>query len=288
MRVGVDSCFGVEYDDFNDIAKVSTIRKGPMADRSVLKALAILDTLGEADDGLTLSQLAELTGCPISTTHRLLKTLVSREYIEREPLSGRYLLGSKILRLQAARASRITVTRVAFPHLRELTRRVDETTNLSIFSDGRIVYLESLAADRAVGFYSPPGTLAPAHCTAMGKAMLAFLPESELDAWLAANPLSAATPKTDTDPAGLRRQLAIIRDQGFAIDYEEWVTGVRCVAAPVRDYSGGVVAAVSVTVPAGRLPVEREPAMVEAVMATARSISAGLGYSPAGLSGGPR
>lgn len=249
-----------------------------MLDRSVLKALAVLDALGASDEGLLLTDLAAQVGYPVSTTHRLLKTLASQGYVEKDGPSGRYVLGRKILHLQIASTNRLNLARTAFPHLRELTRVIDETANLSTLSDGRVVYLESVAADRAVGFYSPPGSIAPAHCTAMGKVLLAHLSEAELALWFREHTLTAATPHTVTDAATLRAQLREIRHQGYAIDNEEWVPGVRCVAAPIRGYAGQVVAAASVTVPSGRLSIEREPSVIDTVTRACAAISADLGH----------
>ena len=249
-----------------------------MADRSVLKALTILDTLGASDQGMLLSELANVVGFPMSTTHRLLKTLASQGYVEKDSFSGRYVLGNKVLFLQIASTNRLKVVRTAFPHLRELTHAIDEAANLSTLSDGRVVYLESVAADRAIGLYSPPGSVAPAHCTAMGKVLLSFLAEQELNQWFAEHELAAATPNTITDREILRAQLRQIRAQGHSIDNEEWVSGIRCIAAPIHDYSGRVVAAVSVSVPIGRLTADRESSIVIAVKRTCAAISAGMGF----------
>lgn len=249
-----------------------------MADRSVLKALTILDTLGASDQGFLLSELASLVGFPVSTTHRLLMTLASQGYVEKDSFTGRYVLGSKVLHLQIASTNRLKLVRTAFPHLRALTRAVDEAANLSTLSNGQVVYLESVAADRAIGLYSPPGSDAPAYCTAMGKVLLSFLTDAELSQWFAEHQLSTVTTTTVTDRETLKTQLRQIRAQGYAIDNEEWVTGIRCVAAPVQDYSGRVIAAASVSVPVNRLPADRESHVVEAVTRTCMAISADLGH----------
>lgn len=247
-------------------------------DRSVLKALTILDALGASGDGKLLSELSEHFGYPVSTTHRLLSTLASQGYVEKDSASGRYVLGSKILRLQAVTANRISLVRTAFPVLRKLVQALDETANLGTMSDGRVVYLESVTADRAVGLYTPPGTAAPAHCTAMGKLLMAFLAEDEVDSWLVRHPLTAATPTSITDAGQLRQQLIEIRQQGVSIDNEEWVSGVHCVAGPIRDYSGKVIAAVSVSAPHRRLSPEHQQNVVDTVKHACAEISAGLGY----------
>lgn len=247
-------------------------------DRSVLKALAILDALGASGDGKQLTELAHEVGFPVSTTHRLLATLASQGYVEKDEASSRYTLGSKILRLQSATADRLNLTRTAFPFLRKLAGEVDETANLSILSDGQVVYLESVAADRAVGLYAPPGTISPAHCTAMGNVMLAALSEPELEIWFSRHDLTSATAHTIVERSALVTRLVEVRERGYAVDEEEWVRGVRCIAGPVRDFSGKVIAAVSVSAPRGRLTPDREPDVIEALLRIAGDISIGLGH----------
>jgi len=249
-----------------------------MVDQSVLKALKILDTLGESDQGVSLSELANLLGFPTSTTHRLLKTLESQGYVEKDSISGRYAVGSKVLYLQIASTNRLRLVRAAFPHLRVLTHVTDETANLSTLSDGRVVYLESVAVDRAIGLYAPPGSIAPAYCTAMGKVLLSNLGEIELHQWLAEHELTAVTANTVTNSAVLKTQLLEIRNQGYAIDNEEWVEGVRCVAAPIQDYTGRVVAAASVSIPLARFTDDRKQDVLRAVKQACTAISKDLGY----------
>jgi len=170
------------------------------------------------------------------------------------------------------------LVRAAFPHLRVLTHVTDETANLSTLSDGRVVYLESVAADRAIGLYAPPGSIAPAYCTAMGKVLLSNLGEIELHQWLAEHELTAVTANTVTNSAVLKTQLLEIRNQGYAIDNEEWVEGVRCVAAPIQDYTGRVVAAASVSIPLARFTDDRKQDILRAVKQACTAISKDLGY----------
>jgi DNA-binding IclR family transcriptional regulator len=249
-----------------------------MVDQSVLKALKILDTLGESDQGISLSELANTLGFPTSTAHRLLKTLESQGYVEKDSITGRYAIGSKVLYLQIAGTNRLRLVKSAFPHLRALTRITDETANLSTLSDGRVVYLESVAADRAIGLYAPTGSIAPAYCTAMGKVLLANLGEIEFHQWLAEHELTAITANTVTNATVLKSQLLEIRSQGFAIDNEEWVEGVRCVAAPIQDYTGHVIAAASVSIPLARFTPDREQGLLSAVKQTCAAISKELGH----------
>ena len=126
--------------------------------------------------------------------------------------------------------------------------------------------------------YTPPGTSAPAHCTAMGKVLLSGLPESRFLDYASGAPLTACSPMSLTEPAALREDLERIKAQGYAVDREEYNPGVRCVAAPLRDHTGWIVAAMSVSIPVQEAPEERIPGIAAHVVAAARATSHDLGY----------
>lgn len=169
----------------------------------------------------------------------------------------------------------------AEPHLHRLRNAVNETVHLAVLdSDMRVVYLEKLATRHAVGLMmSRIGLTAPMHCTALGKAMAAFRPEEEICAWVQEHGLPPYTRATITDPAWFFQALAEVRARGYAVDMEEFEAGVRCVAAPIRDRAGHVVAAVSVSAPANRMPVSLVGSdLAQKVVETALHISEALGY----------
>jgi DNA-binding IclR family transcriptional regulator len=246
-----------------------------------LKALEILETLAQAESGLPLSELAEDTGYPISTAHRLLNTLAERGYVEQEPQTRRYYLGSKILTLQAQVVRHRQLVQRAFPHLNELKRKANGTVNLGVLSGKDAVYLESFVPDSALGFYSPPGTRMPPCCTAMGKLLLAHLDPAAMGQILSSTKLEPHTPHTITSLSELRAELSRIASRGYAVDDQEYAVGVRCVAAPVRDYSGAVIAGVSVTLPAEQLPLDRIEDTAALIVATCRDISRSMGHREA-------
>jgi IclR family acetate operon transcriptional repressor len=254
---------------------------------STLKALEVLEMLAAAEDGLRLTEIANGSGFPISTTRRLLVSLIERHYVEQDPESGRYFPGTQILTLQAHGIRRRHIGRRAYPLLSRLRQELDETVNLGILSGASVVYLETLAPDSSFAFYAPPGTRMPLHCTAMGKVLLAFLrPELQMPL-IGSLELVPHTPRSLTSAPTLRAELDAVVRRGFAVDNEEYALGVRCLAAPVRDHSGNVVAGVSVTVPATRLPPERVEDVAARLVETCRAISRGLGYGEADRSPQP-
>ena len=245
---------------------------------AVEKALSIIDLLGTSSEGKRLTEIARDLGLPLSTVHRLLAVLRKTGYVSKDATSGRYVLGTKLLRLQVQVMGSLTLTRTALPVLRRLANQLEGAANLSILQLGRVLYLESVPSDRSISLYTPPGKTAPAHCTAMGKVLLAHLDQEDLEAALAANPLERFTEQTITCRSALVRELERIRSEGFAIDNQEWVSGVRCVAAPIRNHAGEVIAAVSISAPAAQISGERQCEVVRAVTEASHEISAALGW----------
>lgn len=252
---------------------------------STLKALDVLEMLAEAEDGLRLTDIAAGTGYPVSTARRLLIGLLERNYVEQDPKTSRYYPGTKLLTLQAHGIRRRHLGRRAYPQLSRLRQQLDETVNLGVLSETSVIYLESLAPDSAMGFYAPPGTRMPIHCTAMGRVFLATLPAGARDSTLDSLDLKAFTPRTITSLPALRASLAGVIERGYAVDDEEFAVGVRCLAAPIRDHTGGVVAGVSVTALAARMPPGRDVEVAPLVLETSHQISRSLGFSGSSLVG---
>jgi DNA-binding IclR family transcriptional regulator len=238
----------------------------------------MLETLAASQNGLSLSEVAERTGYPVSTTHRLLTTLAERGYVEQEPQTRRYFLGIEILTLQAQGIRQRQLIQHALPRLTRLKQDVNGTVNLGVLSGKDAVYLETFVPDGSLGFYSPPGTRMPTSCTAMGKLLLAYLPLKAREESLSTLELELYTPHTISSFSELRTQLAQITTTGYAVDDEEYAVGVRCVAAPIRDHSGKVVAGVSITLPAAQLPLDRMDCTAASVVDACRDISLALGY----------
>ncbi len=254
------------------------VERGVTISRSLLKALELLETLASTENSLSLSVLAEQTGYPISTTHRLLNTLAERGYVEQELQTRHYTLGSKLLTLQAQVVRHRQLIQRAFPHLNRLKQKVNGTVNLGVLSGKDAVYLESFVPDSALGFYSPPGSRMPLCCTAMGKLFLAHLEATTREEMLFSTKLEPRTPHTITSLPELRAELSRISSRGYAVDDQEYAVGVRCVAGPIYDYNGQVIAGVSATLPAEQLPLNRIEDTAALIVAACREISQSMGY----------
>ena len=168
------------------------------------------------------------------------------------------------------------------PFLQQLTDQVGETTHLAILNDGEVLYVDKVEAVRSLRMPSQVGRRLPAHCTGVGKALLAWLPDELLQSVIGRKGLARFTPNTITDLARLRVELAQIRERGYSLDNEEIEEGLVCVGAPVRDHTGGVVAAVSIAGPASRVRPDTIAETSRAVAAAAAAMSVALGAPPPG------
>jgi DNA-binding IclR family transcriptional regulator len=245
--------------------------------KSLGKAIRVLQAFSLQEPRLPLTEIARRTGLPLSTTHRILTTLREAGLIEQEAGRELYRLGLKLLELGSMVLANMEVHREALPFIEELARETGETVHLGVFDGTQVVSIEKIESPRALASHVTIGKGAPAYCTGVGKALLAFQPEPVLDA-VCRGGFVRYTAHTIVQPARLRRELARVRAQGYAVDNAEHQPDVRCVAAPVRDHSGRVVASLSVSGPATRLPRDRVPALAARTRAVAARLSSRLGY----------
>ena len=248
--------------------------------RSVTRALDVLIVvaeLGEAD----LTGVARAAGLHPTTTLRLLESLRSRGFVRQR--RGLYEIGPRAFEIGSTFLNRVSLPREAQGLVEELATRLNETANLGVLMDGEVLYLAIAQAQRELGIQASPGGRHPAHCTALGKMMLAHLHWHEVEEILAEHPPVEATPSTLVDPEALRRELGRVAQQGYAVDAEERTPGVVCIAAPIRDLTGAVVAAISISGPRLRLPRSRIPELAREVIHFGEEASQILGAPAAAL-----
>jgi DNA-binding IclR family transcriptional regulator len=242
------------------------------------RAVGILQAVADAPTDLGAAEVAQRLSLHKSTIHRLLASLERYGYIRRQPATGKYGLGLKLFELGSRAVARLNVHGYAQPLLDELVAVTGETAHLAVMDRGQMVSVVIAESPRTVRTPATVGRSTPMHCTAVGKAMLAALPEPAVAALLRNYPLKAYTPKTLTTRAALTADLDRIRKRRFAVDDEEIEEGLRCVGAAVRNHSGTAIAAISIAGPAFRLGRSRVPALARAVVATADRLAASLGY----------
>jgi IclR family KDG regulon transcriptional repressor len=239
---------------------------------SVSKALSLLDALGAGQAELSLSELAKRTGAHKSSAFRLLSTLEAHGFAEKGPAGRGYRLGWKLVELAGRLLSGYGLRELAAPFMEELAEKSGEIVHLSVLEGSQIVYLDKRGRSQPLTVATTVGGRSPAHASAMGKVLLAGLPGPELQRTLGSRRLQRFTPTTITDRRRLAGELEAIRRQGFATDDEETFPGIRCVAAPLRDGAGRVLAAISVTAPAQRMDARRRSEIRKWVTDTAARI----------------
>jgi DNA-binding IclR family transcriptional regulator len=242
------------------------------------RSFNMIDALAGDHSELSLPELAECLQLHRSTVHRLLMVLEGRRYVERNPASGKYRLGWKFLELGSVAAARLDAAVRARPHLEELVRATGETAHMGVLREGAVVSVANVESSRSLHTPSTVGRRSPAHCSSLGKCLLAQLPPLELERFVGSYPLKAYTANTITSLDRLKPELRRVRQRGYAVDQQEAEVGLKCIGAPVRDHSGKVIAAVSIAGPAARLDRSRMPALATAVMKAAAALSASLGY----------
>jgi len=236
--------------------------------QSLGRGLRILDALGEAADGATLSDLTALLEVDKGTTSRLVSTLVSYGYAERDETTRRIFLGSRVVTLSRSVLNRLPLREAAKRFLRELMERTGECAHLAIFSQGKALYIDQVESPATLRVNAQVGTMNPLHCTALGKILLAFcgapFPEK----------LEIHTPQTIYDPDMLKKHLEQVHRLGFATDDEEFDAGVRCIAAPVFDFRGKGIASIGISGPSTRIDPTRVAVLAEIVTEVANDLSA--------------
>jgi DNA-binding IclR family transcriptional regulator len=245
---------------------------------SVAAAIKLLKAFTEDETEFGISGLAKRLGLAKSTIHRLATTLVADGLLEQDPQSGKYRLGIALFRLGALVRRRMDVSNEARPFLFDLRKKTNETVHLAILDGTEIMYVYYLESTQAIRMRSDLGGRKPAYCTAEGQAILAFGPSDVVDR-VTRGGLRARTPQTITDAGKLAKALALVRQRGYAMDDEESEIGMRCIAAPIRNDGGEVVAAVGVAGPVSRLTKKTLASFAPHVIGTAAAISARIGHS---------
>ncbi|MBA0052552.1 IclR family transcriptional regulator [Streptomyces sp. AJS327] len=247
---------------------------------AVSRALDVLELFLDAEDALSAPEITRRLELPRTSVHELVTTLAARGYLLPVPgQPGRYRLGVRTFQLGSRYAERLDLATEGQQVARGVAAACGETVHVAILEGPEVLYVAKVDSTHAVRMVSATGRRLPAHCTAVGKMLLASLDEAELSARLtAATPLTALTEHSHTAPEALLAELAGVRRRGRAVEERESNPDVCCVAAPVREASGRVAAALSVSVPMVRWTTERGAELAELAAEGARELSARLGY----------
>jgi len=258
------------------------VRRRRYGTKSLRKALCVLELFGEQVEKLSIKEIAEKLDTRPGTIFPTLSTLEDYGYLEKDKENKKYSLGLTFLGKGTLVLRRLDIRDRAQPHLKELLARCSENIHLAILDGRKVMYIDRKEAAPSLMIRSYIGKRVPAHCTALGKALLAFLDDRELEDFLKKEKLVRRTDNTITSPQDLVAELEKVRSEGFAIDNEEFQKGGICIAASIKSYQDKVVAAVSVSIPKSRFSDERARKTIREVKKAALSISKSLGYKDKG------
>ncbi|MFH1523773.1 MAG: IclR family transcriptional regulator [Chloroflexota bacterium] len=241
--------------------------------QSLARGLKILDLLAQAQDGLSITELAETLDVDKGSASRLVSTLARYGYAEKDDVTRRYHLGPQVVSLSRSVLTRLPLRDAVKPYLRQMMERTGECAHLAVPAQGKVLYIDQVESPATLRVNAQVGTMNPLHCTALGKVLLAFgdvdFP-AELDTF---------TTHTITDPKALRRHLNEIRKQGYAVDDEEFDIGVRCLAVPVFDFRGRAVGSIGISGPATRVTRERLPELAAVVLEIGKTLTERMNFS---------
>jgi IclR family transcriptional regulator, KDG regulon repressor len=242
------------------------------------RAAQILDCFGFDHQELSVSEIGAKTGLHRSTAHRILMALEYNDLIKQNPSTGKYHLGIKLFKLGHQAVSQLNLREICRPFLSRLMNDTKETIHLAVLDDDQVLYLDKVEGPHALRMPSRVGRYIPTYCTSLGKAMLSCLDDQEVKSILRRQTLKPHTENTVKNINQLLDDLRSVRKRGYAVDNEEIEIGLRCVGAPLRDYTGGMVGAISVAAPSARLSEKNTPVTGRMVIAIAAEISEQLGF----------
>jgi len=245
---------------------------------SILRACNILKSFSQGKGIFKISELAQELRLDRSTIYRILLSLEKGGLVEKDEKTGEYALGVGAFEIGSAYLRRADLVQVSKPIMSALALKVQETVHLAILSGAEILYLDKIDSPRTLGVMSKIGQRAPVYCTALGKALLAFQPEEERSRIIEALQLKSFTSRTITSKSKLLKELREVRNRGYALDRREIEEDVECIAAPIRDHYGNVIASMSISGPQRKIHTPLEKKFVGQVMEAAASISFKMGY----------
>ena len=243
------------------------------------RALDILELLAVEKKGLGVTEIGHRTGLHKSTVHRLLSALGERGYIEKNADYGTYQLGMNVVEISSIHLNSIELKTEAAPYLRTLASESTQPVHLATLVGDEVIYIEKVETVNTIRMYSQIGKRVPIHCSAVGKALMTGLLDTEIKARLSNKGLENYTANTLTDAQEILAQVRKARNTGWTVDDEEHEAGIRCIAAPIYDYRGKVIAAVSTSGPLTIISHDKDEEISQYVQKAAKGISKRMGYS---------
>lgn len=245
---------------------------------AVERALSMLETVAQEPEGMSNAEISRKLQIPKSSASYILRTLEKQNYLNRDPESGKYRVGLKILSLSRGALTGIDVREVALPIMRHLMEKTNLTCHLAILDGPEAVYIEKVEPQGFIRMDTWVGRRMRVHATSVGKALVAHIPQEKLEKILTERSMERRTPKTITSAPRLFKELEKVRSQGYAVDDEENNLGARCVGAPVFNQQGDIEASIGLSGTIHQVNGQTMPRILEALKDAARHLSMQLGY----------
>jgi len=245
---------------------------------SIKRATQILKSFTANEKEFGVTELSKKLNLHKSTIHRILITLEDEGFLVKNKLTQKYSLGIKLFELGHILQNQIEVRSVALPIMKELAKKTGESIDLNIVSDNKRISIEKIESSQDIRKIIQIGKILPLYCGGSGKALLAHLPEENIDTYIKETKLEKLGPNTITDPDKLKEHLKQIKNDGYAISFEERITGSVSIGAPIFDYTRNVIASISVSGPISRFPKDKIQLYISLVKEETLKISSLMGF----------
>ena len=246
--------------------------------QSIDRALQVLELFSLEKPEWGVTEISKVLNIYKSNVHNVLTTLAERSFVKKDSKTDKYKLGIKFFELGSVVIKNMDLRKIAHPHIEKLSKEFNETVHLGVLDEGRVVSIEREESNKGLCSHIEIGKRTPLHCTAVGKAIMAYLSENEINLIIKEKGLEKFTENTITNKEKLEKEFKKIREQGYAVDNMEHEEGVRCVAGPIRDYTGKVIASMSISGPAFRINESNILDIAKKVKEYCDCISEEIGY----------
>jgi DNA-binding IclR family transcriptional regulator len=246
--------------------------------QSIDRALQVLELFSLEKPEWGVTEISKVLNIYKSNVHNILSTFAEKGFVKKDSKTDKYKLGIKFFELGSVVIKNMDLRRIAHPHIEKLSKEFNETVHLGVLDEGRVVSIEREESNKGLCSHIEIGRRAPLYCTAVGKAIMSYLSEDEINLIIKEKGLEKYTENTITNKEELEKEFLKIRKQGYAVDNMEHEEGVRCVAGPIRDYNGKVIASMSISGPAFRIDESNIPNIAKRVKECCNYISKEMGY----------
>jgi DNA-binding IclR family transcriptional regulator len=254
------------------------IKKNKYTNKSVAKAISLIELFDGSGKNLSIKEIAEKMETKPGTIFPIVYLLEKSGYLERNPVNKKYFIGLEFLRKGNLVLRNLDIRERANPYLAKLLNTCGENVHLGVLQQGQVMYIDKKEASESLMIRAFIGKKVPANCTALGKILLAFLDDRELEDYIDKNRLEKNTEKSITDLTKLKLEIDKIRKAGYSMEIEEFQKGGMCIAAPIRNHQGIVIAAISIAIPMSRYKEKNIQMIIKEIKSTALSISNAIGY----------